>query len=47
MELFHRGDGAPSLGRYHTGLADISHQSRSTTQAHEALAPGVQEGGNV
>jgi len=36
VELFHRGDGAPSLGRYHTGLTDLAHQSRSTANAHEA-----------
>jgi hypothetical protein len=36
VELFHRGDAGPSLGRYHTGFTDLNNQSRSTFHAHEA-----------
>lgn len=36
VELFNRGENAPSLGRYHTGFTDLRDASRSTTDVHEA-----------
>lgn len=36
VELFQRGENAPSLGRYHTGFTDLQMQSQSTMNPHEA-----------